>query len=170
MKKQVMIRAWEIAKKAAKKFGCKVREFFRQALIMAWKEVKEVEGVNVMVELKGTDKQIKWAEDIRKNLLMVIESLKSFQEKAGKKIPEKEIALENKEISILKSIAEETEDARILISLYQGIKKGASKQVILDYVCNGYITTYCNYNYTTLEAPALKRLVNYAFNKGFITA
>lgn len=40
MKKQVMVRAWEIARQAVNKFGGKVREFFRQALIMAWEEVK----------------------------------------------------------------------------------------------------------------------------------
>lgn len=40
--KNVMVRAWEIAKEAVAKFGGKVKEYFAQALAMAWKEVKEV--------------------------------------------------------------------------------------------------------------------------------
>ena len=39
--KQVMVRAWTIAKEAVKKFGGKVKEFFAMALTMAWEEVKE---------------------------------------------------------------------------------------------------------------------------------
>ena len=40
--KNVMVRAWEIAKAAVVKFGGKVKEYFAQALAMAWKEVKNV--------------------------------------------------------------------------------------------------------------------------------
>lgn len=47
MRKQVMTRAWEIAKEAVKNFGGKVKEFFRQALIMAWEEVKGVVKMTV---------------------------------------------------------------------------------------------------------------------------
>ncbi len=35
-----MTRAWEIAKKGQKRFGGKVKEYFAQALVMAWKEAK----------------------------------------------------------------------------------------------------------------------------------
>lgn len=38
--KNVMTRAWEIAREGAKKFGGKVKEYFQQALVMAWKEFK----------------------------------------------------------------------------------------------------------------------------------
>jgi hypothetical protein len=37
----VMTRAWEIARKGAAKFGEKVKEYFAQALRLAWAEVKE---------------------------------------------------------------------------------------------------------------------------------
>ncbi|RXZ77227.1 hypothetical protein EBB07_33690 [Paenibacillaceae bacterium] len=37
----VMVRAWEIARAAVVKFGGKVKEYFPQALIMAWKEAKQ---------------------------------------------------------------------------------------------------------------------------------
>lgn len=40
--KQVMIRAWEIAKAGAKKFGGSVKSYFAVALKMAWAEAKEV--------------------------------------------------------------------------------------------------------------------------------
>ncbi|MEE4578842.1 hypothetical protein [Paenibacillus polymyxa] len=38
--KNVMTRAWEIAKNAVVKFGGKVKEYFSQALVIAWKEAK----------------------------------------------------------------------------------------------------------------------------------
>ncbi|QQZ64493.1 hypothetical protein JI735_34195 (plasmid) [Paenibacillus sonchi] len=44
--KEVMVRAWEIARGAVVRFGGKVKEYFAQALAMAWKEVKE--GVAVL--------------------------------------------------------------------------------------------------------------------------
>lgn len=40
--KNVMVRAWEIAKEAAVKFGGKVKEYFAQALSMAWAEAKNI--------------------------------------------------------------------------------------------------------------------------------
>ena len=36
----VMTKAWEIARKGAKKFGGKVKEYFSKALELAWKIVK----------------------------------------------------------------------------------------------------------------------------------
>lgn len=42
MTKQVMTRAWEIAKTAVVKFGGKVKEYFASALTLAWAEVKEM--------------------------------------------------------------------------------------------------------------------------------
>ena len=40
--KNIMKRAWEIAKEAVKKFGGKVRQYFAEALRMAWEEAKNV--------------------------------------------------------------------------------------------------------------------------------
>lgn len=39
MKAQVMKRAWSIAKISVKRFGGKVKEYFAQALKMAWSEI-----------------------------------------------------------------------------------------------------------------------------------
>ncbi len=41
-----MTRAWEIAREGVKKFGGKVKEYFAQALVMAWAEIKK--GVEKM--------------------------------------------------------------------------------------------------------------------------
>ncbi|KYD04164.1 hypothetical protein B4102_3313 [Heyndrickxia sporothermodurans] len=38
--KNVMTRAWEIAKAGVKKFGGTAKMYFKEALIIAWKEVK----------------------------------------------------------------------------------------------------------------------------------
>ncbi len=47
--KNVMVRAWEIAKAAVVKFGGKVKEYFAQALAMAWKEAKNKEESGMKV-------------------------------------------------------------------------------------------------------------------------
>lgn len=41
MKKQIMKRAWEIAKQGQKKFGGKVKEYFAESLKMAWAESRK---------------------------------------------------------------------------------------------------------------------------------
>lgn len=45
--KKVMVRAWEIARKAVVKFGGKVKEYFAQALAMAWREAKAPKYVEI---------------------------------------------------------------------------------------------------------------------------
>lgn len=50
--KKVMVRAWEIAKEAVIKFGGNVKEFFRQALIIAWAEVKAPKLIKVVAPAK----------------------------------------------------------------------------------------------------------------------
>ncbi|EHQ62313.1 hypothetical protein PDENDC454_10495 [Paenibacillus dendritiformis C454] len=43
--KNVMARAWEIAKAAVLKFGGKAKEYFAQALVMAWAEIKTTKAI-----------------------------------------------------------------------------------------------------------------------------
>jgi len=54
--KNVMTRAWEIAKQGQKKFGGNVKEFFAAALKMAWKEIKKMVdfGLEMMGGKNGT--------------------------------------------------------------------------------------------------------------------
>lgn len=46
MKKQVMSRAWEVARRAAVIFGGRPAEYIREAMRMAWQEVKEAQRAN----------------------------------------------------------------------------------------------------------------------------
>jgi len=46
MMKQVMKRAWELAKEGVTKFGGKVREYFATSLSFAWKEIKTMSNFN----------------------------------------------------------------------------------------------------------------------------
>lgn len=48
--KKVMVRAWEIAREGARKFGGKVKEFFQQALIIAWREVKTMNSEHIVIK------------------------------------------------------------------------------------------------------------------------
>lgn len=54
--KNVMTRAWEIAKEGVKKFGGKVKEYFAQALVMAWAEVKNA-AQTFEIEVPGNDRR-----------------------------------------------------------------------------------------------------------------
>jgi len=101
--RNVMKKAWEIAKEGQKKFGGKVKEDFAQALKMAWAiakkgmdYVKRVKGTidlekAKITEMKGTPKQIKWAEDIRNRALRALlnevttEEYESINKVPGKK-------------------------------------------------------------------------------------
>lgn len=55
MMKNVMVRAWEIAKAAVVKFGGKVREYFAAALKMAWAEAKAPKSV--LIELSVNNRK-----------------------------------------------------------------------------------------------------------------
>ena len=91
--KNVMKKAHEITKKIIRK-GDSYRATFRLALSFAHSLVKK--GVNKMVELKGTEKQVKWANDIRetvvgylnKALEMQLEKSDSKGDRKGKTVEE----------------------------------------------------------------------------------
>jgi hypothetical protein len=51
--KNVMSRAWEIAKEGADIYGGKVREYFATALRLAWKEIKNPAPIKARFELKN---------------------------------------------------------------------------------------------------------------------
>lgn len=72
--RNVMKKAWEIARDGVRKFGGNVKEYFAEALRMAWTIVKS--GMET-VQLVGTEKQVKWAEDIRKELVEMYEATKT---------------------------------------------------------------------------------------------
>lgn len=82
--RNVMKKAWEIARNGQKKFGGKVREYFAIALKMAWTIVKK--GME-MVKLVGTESQVRWAESIRKNFIAdLTDALASVKGNNAKKV------------------------------------------------------------------------------------
>lgn len=92
MKKNVMKRAHQIAKGLEGDYRARMSIALRQA----WKEVKKVEKVE-LVKLTGTEKQIAWAEEIRKaNISHLQDSLKDFELRAarGDDFPEIRAALQ----------------------------------------------------------------------------
>ena len=105
-----MVRAWEIAKEGVKKFGGKVKEYFAMALKLAWKEAKRIAANEVgAIQLMGSEKQIKWAEDIREVVVENIDSVfavldKSFEENK-KEMSEKKLVRAQNTLEELKKIA-----------------------------------------------------------------
>lgn len=75
--KNVMKKAHEITKNIIRK-GDSYRATFRLALIFVHSQIRK--GVNKMVELKGSEKQMKWASDIRVNLAKIIDEATSLIE------------------------------------------------------------------------------------------
>lgn len=109
----VMKRAWEIAKEGQKKFGGKIKEYFAEALKLAWAEcfiylqdmrafrskkvrkgVMEIKVSTVPPVTVGSEKQINWANKIREqfncevhNLLQGMRS--DVKERYGRELPAK---------------------------------------------------------------------------------
>lgn len=57
-KKEIMVNAWRIAREGQKEFGGKVREYFAQALKMAWAQAKESIDIEAL-EKKGFNRWTK---------------------------------------------------------------------------------------------------------------
>ena len=72
--KNIMKEAHNLTKKIIRK-GDSYRDTFRICLSYVHSQVKK--GVNKMVELKGSEKQVKWALEIRKQVLEVIENART---------------------------------------------------------------------------------------------
>ena len=61
--RNVMVRAWEIAKEASAKFGGSAKEYIAEALRMAWKEAKAPKYVTL--ELRAPNRKSKtWVAKI----------------------------------------------------------------------------------------------------------
>ena len=82
--RNVMTKAWEIARKGVEKFGGKAIEYISESLRIAWALVKK--GGNKMIEMKGSEKQIKWANDVYPKAIEIVgEVLEGMEEWANKK-------------------------------------------------------------------------------------
>ena len=84
MKRNLMMRAHELARNLEGDYRARMSLALRQA----WKEEKEME----MVKLVGTEKQVAWAEDIRRENIEYLEKrIQNFERRAaatGQEFPE----------------------------------------------------------------------------------
>jgi len=93
MRRNIMKRAHQIAKNLEGDYRARMSLALRQA----WKEVKKVDKKVELVRLTGTEKQIAWAEDIRKaNISHSQDCLQGFELRAarGDDFPEIRAALQ----------------------------------------------------------------------------
>lgn len=84
--KNIMKEAHNLTKKIIRK-GDSYKATFRLCLSFVHSQVKK--GVNKMVELKGSEKQVKWALEIRKQTLEVIENARTRKVEEVSKRPDK---------------------------------------------------------------------------------
>lgn len=101
MRKNVMVKAWEIAKEAVVKFGGKVKEYFAESLKIAWATLKTETGAVGKTQLIGSEKQVKWANDIiakieaaqprMKQACIAIVNEKPMQTERGKQIQQESL-------------------------------------------------------------------------------
>src|SRR5699024_7878168 len=71
-------------RKGVEKFGGKAIEYISESLRIAWALVKK--GGNKMVEMKGSEKQIKWANDVYPKVIEIVgEVIEGMKEWANKK-------------------------------------------------------------------------------------
>lgn len=122
MMKQIMARAWELARQGVTKFGGKVREYFAVSLSIAWKESK-----TVTIQLKGTEKQVKWAMDIINCIEAVKPQMKdalaqALEERSPKGRKEELLAECNVLIDKLIELPALKGEAGMYISVFGGIK------------------------------------------------
>lgn len=132
MMKQVMKRAWELAKMGVKKFGGKVREYLAASLSIAWKEVKNMG--EKLAELVGTEKQVKWATSIRKDFI-----------KAQQKFNEAVINFLESEIHEYTGDAEIVEKIQKDIEVVKPFIKKMADYFTQETSAKVYIDRYANY-------------------------
>lgn len=108
MLSKVMKRAWEIKRQDS-------RNIFALCLKMAWAEVKG------MKELKGTPKQVKWANDIREDAFKFVNGCIENDKKKNK-VPgfegffDKDIKAYEAFLEHMTKFFDEVEDASVIIS------------------------------------------------------
>lgn len=144
MMKKIMKRAWEIAREGVKKFGGKVKEYFAEALKLAWKEVKEAVSLPA---LKGTPKQVAWAEDLRKTVMTAFEIAKeaAFETKYGQTKTDR---LQNV-INYLENEVFTQESAKFFIDHFQNVNaRKVKKYANVDYE---YSNVEISYVFRTID-------------------
>ena len=123
MRRNVMMRAHQIAKGLEGDYRARMSLALRQA----WKEAKKVE----LVKLTGTEKQIAWAEEIRKaNISHLQDSLKDFELRAarGDDFPEIRAALQK----AIEGLMTQPTEAKWWIE-HKRVARAIEQRIILSY-------------------------------------
>lgn len=142
MMKQVMLKAWEIAREGVKKFGGKVKEYFAEALRIAWSIVKKSMGE---IKLIGTPKQVAWAEDLRK----VVEVAFEIAKKTGLNSSYDNERLQNAIDFIEKEVLSQT-SAKFYIDKFQSVNVRKLKEVLKS-----------DYKYKNIVASEILQNINF---------
>lgn len=121
--KNVMAKAWEIARKGQKNFGGKVKEYIAQALRMAW-ALNKKGGV----EMKGSEKQIAWAEDIKKHMHRQMDSLQTNLLNDHKDDKTRKFIVRS--IELIKEAIDEVEYAKTFINAKQVTKVAEQEKAL----------------------------------------
>lgn len=112
--KNIMKEAHNLTKKIIRK-GDSYKATFRLCLSFVHSEIRK--GENKMVELKGSEKQVKWANDIRENFIVCVNFAKELVD----------------EIGVTEFIQEELEDSGFssITEAFETIEKQESASVII---------------------------------------
>ncbi|MGL5381457.1 hypothetical protein [Clostridium sp.] len=130
--KNVMKEAHEMTKRIIKK-GDNYKATFRLCLIFVHSQIKKV--VNKMVELKGTEKQVKYASDIRNvvaslfeeakniNIAEINEKWDTYKDSKKEKFGSKENLINSRieKIEAVESVIMENEDAKFIIETFKNV-------------------------------------------------
>ncbi|MEG1411768.1 MAG: hypothetical protein RSD36_18190 [Terrisporobacter sp.] len=133
--KNIMKKAHEITKKIIRK-GDSYRETFRLALIFVHSQIKK--GVNKMIELKGTEKQVKYASDIKSKLVATMkdaaDAIEEIQSQGTKRSKRRDkIATQlREEIETINKI----EEAKEIIETYKNLSDIRLNAFMNEYVTN----------------------------------
>src|SRR5690554_3166569 len=123
MLRRIMVRAHQIAKGFEGDYQARLSLALRQA----WKEERGKEEVRIeMKELKGTEKQVKYANDIKEAVLEIIEQLpdKIIKYSKDEEMKSKYIKIYNKDI---KGLLEGYENAGDFISDWKAVVYAKAK-------------------------------------------
>ena len=102
--RNIMKRAWEIARKGQEKFGGKVSEYLSESLKIAWAEVAQ----DNKPKFVGSEKQVKWANDIYPKVVnMVDELIAEVEEYAERKSEATQNAF-NRYVELVNEMKQET--------------------------------------------------------------
>ena len=99
-----MKRAWEIARKGQEKFGGKVSEYLSEALKMAWAEVNQDDKPGFV----GSEKQIKWANDIYPKVVNMVDELIAEVEEYAERKSEATKNAFNRYVELVNEMKQET--------------------------------------------------------------